>query len=256
MTAPLPFTLAAVSLTACATVGTMAPAPAAEGHTAELDVTVTPLAEGVWLHTSYYELKDYGRYPSNGLVVRTAEGALLIDTAWTPEQTAWLLDWAEANVGQAHGVVVTHWHGDRSAGLPEVHRRGIRSFGSARTSAQAHAHGVEAPAHSFEDVMDLSPLGVAGEVRYAGAGHTVDNVVVWLASTRVLFGGCLVRATAAENMGNVADADLPAWPVTIAALEARYPGALRVVPGHGETGGTELLAHTRALAQAAAAQRE
>ena len=36
---------------------------------------------------------------------------------------------------------------------------------------------------------------------------------------------------------------------------ARYGDAARVVPGHGATGGTELLAHTLALAEAAQVKR-
>ncbi|MGA2447695.1 MAG: hypothetical protein ABTD50_03350 [Polyangiaceae bacterium] len=65
----------------------------------------------------------------------------------------------------------------------------------------------------------------------------------------------MVRAVNAATLGNVADADLAAWPASARGVIARYADAARVVPGHGATGGTELLTHTLALAEAARSMR-
>ena len=93
----------------------------------------------------------------------------------------------------------------------------------------------------------LERFGVSGELFFPGPGHTADNATVWLQENRVLAGGCLVRALTATSMGNTSEADLESWPRAIAALQARYPDVGIVVPGHGEPGGPELLAHTREL---------
>jgi metallo-beta-lactamase class B len=57
----------------------------------------------------------------------------------------------------------------------------------------------------------------------------------------------MVRDLTTESMGNTEDADLAAWPSTIARVIAAYPAVRIVVPGHGALGGLELLRHTQAL---------
>ncbi|MDD9946218.1 MAG: subclass B1 metallo-beta-lactamase [Myxococcales bacterium] len=239
---------------ACATVvlGCAASRPAIPSTvdaqtTGSPDVVFEPVQAGVWLHRSVMHIPGYGDVPANGLVVKTSSGGLIIDTAWTPEQTAVVLDWAAEHVGPVRAVLVTHWHNDRTGGLPEVHRRGIPTYGSRRTAQLAGEHDAPTPSHPFEGTFDLADLGVQGEAHFAGAGHSLDNVVVWLADSRVLFGGCLVKSGQAEGLGNTADADLRAWPHTIAQVQARYPNAAIVIPGHGPHGGIDLLSHTRSL---------
>lgn len=225
---------------------TTAPTPARPASANDA-VVVEPVAQGIWLHRSVKYLPEYGDVPSNGLIIQAGEEALVVDTAWTPEQTAQVLDWAEQHVGPVRAVLVTHWHDDRSGGLPEVHRRGITSYGSKLTVQQARAHNAPVPSRQFENTLDLSTLGVAGEAHFAGAGHSLDNLVVWFAESKLLFGGCLVKAANAQSLGNVTDGDLDAWPHTLTEVQIRYPNAATVVPGHGAPGGLDLLTHTQEL---------
>lgn len=233
-------------LTGC--ISTSAGEPVPHPVPAKQGVEFKAIAAGVWTHTSYRHLPDYGPVPSNGLVIDGRDGAVIVDTAWTPEQTVELLDWVEANVGKVRAVIVTHWHADRTGGLSEVHRRQIPSFGFSRTVEQARTHSVIPPTSPFSGVLDLHAVGVTGEVFFPGAGHSVDNVVVWLSDARVLFGGCLVRSAAAKNMGNTLDADLDSWPSAIERLQSRYSDVSIVIPGHGPPGDARLLAHTASLA--------
>jgi glyoxylase-like metal-dependent hydrolase (beta-lactamase superfamily II) len=83
-------------------------------------------------------------------------------------------------------------------------------------------------------------------VFYPGAGHTIDNVVAWVPSDGVLFAGCLVKSITAPDLGNVADADLGAYPATIRRLADTYRPR-HVIPGHGTIAG-DSIAHTSALA--------
>ena len=77
-------------------------------------------------------------------------------------------------------------------------------------------------------------------------------IVAFDEQTGVLFGGCMIRSAADTSLGNVADADRPAWPASMRRLIDRYGARVRiVVPGHGEAAGPELLGHTLALAEAA-----
>lgn len=251
----LPLAVSAGLLGACAP----PPAPAPEGpaarpsvapvaaDTLRADVVVRPLAAGVWLHTT---TKD--GIPSNGLLVETPRGTLLVDTAWDDEQTALLLDWAAARLRPVHRAVITHHHEDRMGGLATLRARGIPAGASDLTVAAARAKGLAPP-----DVLFAASDGVfreaaeGFEVFHPGPGHTTDNVVVWVPAARVLFGGCFVRAGETRGLGNVADADRAAWPASAARLGERYGAAARiVVPGHGAPGDASLFEHTRALAAA------
>ena len=174
---------------------------------------------------------------------------MLVDTAWDPEQTARILDWVEANLGAIHALVVTHAHDDRLGGLAEVKRRGIPSYALTATVELATERGWPTIEHPVTSAFPLDGVGVSGELFFPGPGHTVDNATVWLRDSQVLVGGCLIRAMAATSTGNTSEADLGGWPAAVAALQRRYPDARIVVPGHGEPGGPELLAHTRELLQ-------
>ncbi|MBE0665559.1 MAG: hypothetical protein IH584_07010 [Candidatus Aminicenantes bacterium] len=85
------------------------------------------------------------------------------------------------------------------------------------------------------------------ELFYPGAGHTVDNIVTWIADEQVLCGGYLVKSATARTRGYKKEADLTAWPATLANLKSRYPGARLIVPGQGDPGGWELVENTLKL---------
>lgn len=216
------------------------------------DLEVSRLEEDLWLYRAGTELEPFGAVTSNGLIVGGSEGAWLIDTPWSDAQTAVLLDWIEARVGPLSGLVATHFHEDRMGGIAEVHRRGIESWGHLSTARLGAAAGFEPPRRTFEAAQELSTGSEAFEVFYPGAGHTLDNTVVWFPERKLLFGGCLVKSAGSKGAGFVGDAVLEAWPESLEILEKRYPDALTVIPGHGRAGGLDLLAHTAGLVGKAA----
>lgn len=48
-------------------------------------------------------------------------------------------------------------------------------------------------------------------------------------------------------MGNTEDGSLDDWPLSVQKIIDKYPAINKVVPGHGKSGGTELLTHTKEL---------
>lgn len=215
------------------------------------DVEIIPLAPGVWRHVTW---KDFGhgrKVPANGLIVVENGHAALVDTPWTPEQTAVLLDWAEKELkARVEIAVVGHSHVDCLGGLPEVHKRGIRSIGLDRTRELALKAGVEAPKETFAGSTQLAVGGLEVELFHPGAGHTADNIVTWIPAKQVQFGGCFVKSADARSLGNTDESDLAAWPASLARLRDRFPGAQKIVPGHGDPGGWELVENTLRLLSA------
>lgn len=242
----LPLFVACVVQYGCAAVApTPTPAPAIE---------LRALTDTVWLHTSYYTYPGGTRFPSNGLLVREGEALTLIDTAWGELATVALLEVIEQQVGlPVTGAVITHSHGDRIAGADVLESRGIAVQAHPLTRRLAIRSGVAVPDGVLEGIERPGAAVRHGalEIYYPGAGHSADNIVVWLAEQRVLFGGCAVRAAASATAGNTADADLDGWLSALANIAVRYGSAVQVIPGHGEPGGPELLEHTATLVRAA-----
>lgn len=191
-------------------------------------VEVATIEPGAYLHRS----SDAQGIPSNGLVaIVDGRGLLLIDTAWTEEETEAILRWGD---DQLHapwiGAVITHEHADRDGGLAALQRRRIPTAALDLTVAKLAKRGVRGVTALFaaRDAVWKDPRGF--EAFYPGPGHAPDNIVLRFPS--LLYGGCLVKSLEAEDLGFTGDADLRAWPEAIKKVRARY-GETRVVPGHG-----------------------
>jgi metallo-beta-lactamase class B len=221
----------------------LAPALAAAADVAP-DIAVNPVAEGVWVHTT---TRAADGVASNGLLVKTRDGLLMVDTPWTPDQTKRLLDWAAANLGQRVTYVVsTHSHEDRAGGLAALD--GIPAAALDLTVEKLKAAGGPVPQVLLRSEAKKLEDALRGFVAfYPGPGHTVDNIVVYLPASRILFGGCLVKDEKATGLGYTGEADLAHWPKAVAAVEERFAQATIVVPGHGPVGTRQALVHTREL---------
>jgi metallo-beta-lactamase class B len=190
--------------------------------------------------------------PSNGLIVVTERGLLLVDTAWTEAQTETVLAWGESRLGRPWiGAVITHDHADRDGGLGALQRRHIPVAALDLTVAKMAKRGVRGVttlfAASAREIKD--PRGF--EAFYPGPGHATDNIV--LSFPKVLFGGCLIKSMEARDLGFTGDADLAHWPEAVRRVARRYEeNHVPVVPGHGDADMTAgVFQHTLDLLAAA-----
>ncbi|MCR1795387.1 subclass B1 metallo-beta-lactamase [Leptospira sp. WS58.C1] len=208
---------------------------------------VSQIGKNIYVHTSYKLLKD-GYFPSNGLLIETGEGVVLVDTAWGEEQTFELLDWISNNLKKpVIAVIITHFHEDRAGGIDILKKQNIPSYAGKRTISILKEEGESVPEKVLKD-KDLLVFGKTKiETFFPGAGHSKDNLVVWLPGSRILFGGCLVKSVEADDIGNTKDADLKEWPKTIRKLEKMFPKISIIVPGHQAWGGRESLKRTLEL---------
>ena len=131
-------------------------------------VSFEQLAPLVWLHTSYLETDGNGRIRSNGLIVTDGETATLIDTAWTDEQTATVLDWVEANLAvSVTQAIFTHAHVDKMGGVGAVRQRGIATYAHPLSNSVAFSRDL-VPAE-----FDLAIDGIGQSVDLGGIEATV-----------------------------------------------------------------------------------
>jgi metallo-beta-lactamase class B VIM len=240
-----PFAVVAVLLIACGYARAERAVPRSDA-TVELD----SLRPGVWVHRSYYTYPNGSRFSSNGLVVRDGDALTLIDTAWGERLTVTLLDRIERDLRlPVARAVVTHAHGDRTAGADVLRDRGIPVLAHPRTIELALESGLPPPSDSLSGISKPGASVMLGpvEIFYPGPGHSPENLMVCVPAAKVLFGGCAVRPGDATTLGNTAHANRSEWPLAIERAMKRYPEAQIVVPGHGAVGGPELLRHTLSL---------
>ena len=210
-------------------------------QTAELSVSL--IAKNVYLHRSYKTVTGFGLVESNGLVVVQGKQAFIIDTPWTNSDTAKLVDWITQQGLTTVASISTHSHEDRAGGVGYLNSNGIATWVSNDTQAILTANQLATATHTFAaNKHILQPQLI--EVYYLGAGHTVDNLVVWLPKQQILFGGCLIKSLSSRTLGYTGEADLKQWPVTVAKVQAQFTEAKMVVPGHGKIGDSSLLSHT------------
>lgn len=219
------------------------------------------LNDFVWVHTSYLTMEKWGMVLSNGLIIVTEQGAVLVDTAWNNRQTEAILSWTRDVLGtRISSAVFTHAHEDKMGGVPALKKAGVATYAHPLSNRLAPSHNLspaefdltileggvaQLPRHS--PATDLARLNIF----YPGTGHTKDNIVVQIEGTKILFGGCLIRPGGSKNMGYTAEGSLVQWGPSIDRVAHHFPEASIVIPSHGPPAGRELLSLTSSLSRAA-----
>jgi len=213
---------------------------------AQYHVDIAPLVDGLYLVHSYADYQGQ-RTESNSLLVASRQCVAMVDTAWSVAQTREVLAWVKATLHQkVKFAVITHAHADRIGGIDALRAANVPTFGDELTPAEARRNGFRSPDHLFRRQLALACGELTLDLFYPGPGHTRDNLAVYVRERKALYGGCFLKSADSTTLGNVADADLRAWPKSLDALEHRFPDAELVIPGHGSTA-PGAIAQTRKL---------
>ncbi|CAM4017394.1 BcII family subclass B1 metallo-beta-lactamase [Bacillus paramycoides] len=207
-------------------------------------ISISQLNKNVWVHTELGYFNGVA-VPSNGLVLNTSKGLVLVDSSWDDKLTKELIEMVEKKFQKrVTDVIITHAHEDRIGGMKTLKERGIKAHSTALTAEIAKKNGYEEPLGDLQTITNMKYGNMKVETFYPGKGHTEDNIVVWLPQYNILAGGCLVKSTEAKDLGNVADAYVNEWSGSIENVLNRYGNMISVVPGHGHVGDKGLLLHT------------
>lgn len=215
------------------------------------DLQLQRLSEHLYLHISWIESEQYGRFSSNGVVYIQNGGAIMVDSPMDKGQMKPLVDFIQDSLKATVELAIPgHFHDDCLNGLPYLHTLGAQSLSNKRTKAICKQKGLTLPQKTFNRKKLIRFHGKKIVCRYLGPGHAPDNIVLWFPEEEVLFGGCLIRSLGTKSMGNTGDAVLSEWAPTVTKVKAAYPNVKIVIPGHGSTGDAALLQHTIDLAKA------
>jgi glyoxylase-like metal-dependent hydrolase (beta-lactamase superfamily II) len=211
---------------------------------AQSPLVIKHLTGDVYVYTTYNRYKGE-LFPSNSLYLLTSQGAVLLDTPWDKTQFQPLLD----SIQHKHNTKVvlcisTHYHTDRTAGLDYYKQQGIKTYSSKLTYDLCKTHNNPQAENYFRTDTTFQVGNHQIQAFYPGEGHSKDNIVVWMPKEKVLYGGCLIKSTETQDMGNLSDANLAAWPATIRNVQKQFPNPSFVIPGHQSWENKKSLAHT------------
>lgn len=205
---------------------------------------ISHLTGDLYVYTTYQTYQDQ-RVPSNSMYLVTDQGVVLVDVPWDTGQIEPLLD----SISTRHQKKVvmsisTHWHEDRTSGLNIFREKGIRTYSTQKTYELSLKNKKELAQFQFHSDTTFTIGQYQLETYYGGEGHTTDNIVVYFKKDQVLFGGCAVKDIEATDLGNIQDANLDQWPLTIRNFQDRFSELRYVIPGHGSGHSPEALVHT------------
>jgi len=124
---------------------------------------------------------------------------------------------------------------------------GVESVAYVETLQICKSHNLPLPQKTFADAIAINFQGETVICRYFGAGHTIDNILVYFPASQILFGGCLIKSMGSKGLGNTKEADIEDWDKTVLKVKTAYPSIKLVIPGHGTFGDIGLLEHTITL---------
>lgn len=210
---------------------------------------ISQLTESTYVYTTCIEFNG-NLFPSNSMYVVTDSGVVMFDTPWDTTQMQALFDSIEV---RHHKPVIlciaTHFHDDRTAGFPYLQRKGIPTYSSAYTRTLCLQRGMPAAGFIFSEDTVFIAGGTRIETFYPGKGHSPDNIVLWMPSNRLLYGGCFIKSTVNDSPGNLEDADVNVWIQSLEKLKNKYPKPEFVIPGHFNWGSNKAVRHTLKLLQ-------
>jgi len=214
------------------------------------DIHLIHLKDSVFVHRTWEYLDNFGRFSSNGMIVIKNGQAIMVDTPMDNEKTQKIVEYLKNNLNvELQKLIIGHFHDDCLGGLGYIQSQGIESIANSMTIDKCKELGLFIPTTSFTDSLSLDFNGEQIICRFFGGGHTIDNITIWLPSKKILFGGCLIKSINSRGLGNLADAVVSDWDITIKNLMNTIRDIKIVIPGHGDFGGSELLSHTIELVE-------
>ncbi|WP_432404231.1 MBL fold metallo-hydrolase [Wukongibacter sp. M2B1] len=237
------------------------------------EIKITEIEQNIFLITHSFP------WPANSLVlVLDKKNILWIDTPYTPEATSHVLDWIQKKFGSRYSIteINTGFHIDNLGGNQELIKRNIPIYGSDLTCELLETRGAitmskmirwlngdeyEKYKNAYSNFKFFKPtrifniheeqkIKLGSEeiiIYYPGPTHTYDNLVVYVPSKELLFGGCMVLSSDTGKVGFIDDGNLEEWSKSLVKLEKRFDNIRVVIPGHGNPDNSMIITHTKSI---------
>ena len=216
--------------------------------------TVKQIAPGVWFRQGEIETQGH----CNNMIIEMKDYLIIVDANFPSGARAAIADAKKVSAKPIKYVFDTHHHGDHAYGNPVWTQLGATTLAYVGVTEEMKRYepaGWQGAAKSRKDVAELnlqtaeppkqtfdkSPFVLNDgkrrvEFHFFGWAHTRGDGFVYLPNEKILCTGDAV-VNGAYNF--TSHGNLTNWPKVIA--QASKLDVARVLPGHGEPGGRELL---------------
>lgn len=236
-TASLSASLALVPLWTRSAGAAVVPAPggANRGLATEPWGTLEPLGSNVWAMLST-PLSDRTTLCNGGLIAGR-DGVLMVEAFGSGAGASWMRERSRALTSrEPTQVLLTHYHGDHTAGLSEARAAGAELWCTARTRDDVLERNQNPPVHLLGDAMLVpqdgeSVLDLGGRrVRLVAMdGHTASDAVAVVEDAGIVFTGDLVWYGMFPNFVDALPSRLTQSVKRLRTMDARV-----YVTGHGQ----------------------
>lgn len=218
------------------------------GQTETPKLIISHLTDNFYIYTTYGDAGNGYMFPANGMYCITNEGVVLFDTPWDTTQFQPLLDSIKARHNQKVVMSIsTHFHSDRTAGLDYYKQLGIKTYTTKYTDELSKENNEPRAKFLIHQDTVFSIGQYTFETFYPGKGHSPDNIVIWFENEKILYGGCFIKSTETNNLGNLSDADTDEWITSVENVQQKYGKPNYVIPGHQSWKSKKSLAYTLKL---------
>lgn len=220
-------------------------AVSAFGQNKNEKLAISHLTKDFYVYTTYGDAGNGYMFPANGMYLVTENGVVLFDSPWDTTQFQPLLD----NIKQRHNKEVimclsTHFHNDRISGLEYYKQKGIKTYTTKQTDSLSKLKNEPRAAFLIHKDTTFTIGQYTFETFYPGKGHSPDNIVIWFGKEKILYGGCFVKSTDTESPGNLSDADIDEWIISIKKVQAKFSQPKFIITGHQSWASRKALKHT------------
>ncbi|HYG17749.1 MAG TPA: BlaB/IND/MUS family subclass B1 metallo-beta-lactamase [Ohtaekwangia sp.] len=214
-----------------------------------VDLQITHLTGNFYVFTTFNAYNG-SRIPANGMYLVTNEGVAMFDTPWDTTQFQPLLDSIKARHNQDVVLcIATHFHEDRTGGFEYYRQQGIKTYTTRLTDSYSKEKGKHRAQFLITNDTVFRMGGYSFRTYYPGPGHTPDNIVIWFGNEKILYGGCLIKSLQDSNLGNLGDANVESYALTVKNVLKKCRDPRFVIPGHNDWRNTRSLNHTLKMAQ-------
>ncbi|HEU5291046.1 MAG TPA: BlaB/IND/MUS family subclass B1 metallo-beta-lactamase [Cyclobacteriaceae bacterium] len=215
----------------------------------ESKLKISHLTGDFYVFTTY-NLYQGTPYPANGLYVVTNNGVIMIDSPWDTTQFQPLLDSIRARHHEKVTVcIATHFHEDRTGGLAYYKQQGIKTYATKQTDELSKRRGMKRAEFLISRDTTFTVGQYSFQTIYPGPGHAPDNIVIWFEKEKILYGGCLIKSTDDDTLGNLGDANTKAYATTLKNVQAKCKNPNHIIPGHNSWKSNQSLEHTLKMAE-------
>lgn len=219
------------------------------GQAEKEKLKISHLTGDFYIYTTYNTYEE-SRVPANGMYLVTGSGVVMFDTPWDTTQFQVLLDSIQLRHNKKVVLcLATHWHSDKTAGLEYYRQLGIKTYTTALTDEYSKKNNKK----RAEFLMTKDTVFTAGaysfETYYPGEGHTADNIVIWFAKEKILYGGCLIKGVDDKTLGYLGDANVTAYASTLKNVQIKCRNPKFIIIAHSDWKNINSLKHSLMMAK-------